>query len=257
MTLGKHPWLAVLLASAATLALAILFRTPTHAADAPANVGVLYPPDDSVTQSELLLVMAIARSSDPQPRLTLDGKPLEVERVTFAPAWAFRDARLSATTRPAESHSLAATALLKDKSDKVLLLASAKLSPGPHVIAAGTSQARIFCSQTADQSDAPKGSFLFHLHQPIKDATEALACDQCHTMTKDDSTRTLGLAMTPRSCQTCHEEVDLQLAHRHVLDSLNKCATCHDAHGSPRPKLLVNTQEILCTQCHESGHSKR
>ena len=253
MNLGKHPWLAVLLAGAAMLAFALLLRTPIHAADAPANVGVLYPPDGSVTQSPLLLVMAIARSSDPQPRLTLDGKPLEVERVTFAPAWAFRDARLSATTRPAESHSPAATALLKDKSDKVLLLASAKLSPGPHVIAAGTSQIKISYAPALD----PKTPTLFHLHQPIKDATEAVACDKCHTMTKDDSTRTLGLAMTPRSCQTCHEEVDLQLAHRHVLDSLNKCATCHDAHGSPRPKLLVNTQEILCTQCHESGHSKR
>ena len=76
-------------------------------------------------------------------------------------------------------------------------------------------------------------------------------------MDKSGPSRILGASKTPESCQPCHGEIDLQLTHRHVMDSLSKCYTCHDPHGGYGAMLLVDTPERLCIQCHEGGHSKR
>ena len=174
--------------------------------------------------------------------------------MTFAPTWAARDARLSATTRPAEWPG---AGLLKEKSTKALYLSAAKLSPGKHVIAAGSSRVEVSSVPAATDAAALKGSAVFYMHQPIKEAAEAMACEKCHTMSGEAPARVLGLAKVPGACESCHEEVNIQLAHRHVLDSLRKCSSCHDPHGSTREKLLVGPPEKLCTQCHEGGHSKK
>jgi len=242
----RFRWFAALLAVAA---MALVARC-IAAADAPAS-AILYPTDGCTIKGNLAQIMAIAPASDAKVAITLDGKPLEIERMAFAPTWAFRDSRLYATSRPVEPPF---APLLKDKSGKVLLLAVTKLSPGKHVLALGDSQIHIIGS---DSSELPKGATIFHEHQPAEDAAEALACDKCHAMTGEAPSRVLGIVRVPAACESCHDEVNVQLAHRHVLDNMKKCTSCHDPHGTTREKLLIAPQEKLCTQCHEGGHSKR
>ncbi len=67
----------------------------------------------------------------------------------------------------------------------------------------------------------------------------------------------LGGVKTPEACHACHAEADLQLKHSHIMDMLSRCWTCHDPHGSTRPKLLVDEKKKLCSRCHEAGHSKK
>lgn len=241
-------WFSALSAIPVAIALASILSAAANTQHPPV---ILYPPDGALLKSDIVLLMAITHASDTNPTFTLDGKTLTPERMAFAPTWAFRDARLAATTRPANTPPQVAE-MLKSKNDKVLLIAAAKLTPGPHTFTAGSSHSKI----TLTPSEPPKDAPLFHLHQPFKDTTDALACESCHTVTTD-SARILGLAKVPASCETCHDEIKVQLAHNHVLDSLRKCTSCHDPHGSNRPKLLIAPQEILCTSCHEAGHSKK
>jgi len=217
---------------------------------------VLYPPDGSVVNSELVLVMAVSPASRAEARLTLDGKALETERMGFAATWASRSGRLFPTSRPAESPSPGAV-LLKDKSTSILLVGVAKLSPGRHVIGADGSEVKLHYSANADVASAPAGWPVYKAHPSPKEPADATACQKCHAMSEVEGRRALGLAKTPTSCEGCHDEIALQLAHRHVMDSLSKCQTCHESHGSVRVRLLTDTEQKLCTQCHEAGHSKR
>jgi predicted CXXCH cytochrome family protein len=244
-----------LFALAAVLAPALRAASP-----ALPPAAILYPSSSCVITSDLVLVIAIASSKRPAPTLALDGKPLPTRTMSFDRPWIARGHRLFPTTRPNRADPAIAE-LLKDKSDKQLILATAPLSPGQHTLALDGAQApvQIFRSTSAAPStaDAPAGRPVFHTHGPVNDAAKALACTECHEANDDDPAGRLGLAKTPTACQTCHTDVDIQLIHRHVTDPLSRCQTCHDPHGTTRPKLLVDAPEKLCTMCHEGGHSKR
>ncbi|MGE5609251.1 MAG: cytochrome c3 family protein [Bacillota bacterium] len=221
------------------------------------GVAVLYPADEGIVEGNVTLIMVVAPASKPQPTVSVDGKAVGVERMAFSSIWTTRLARISPASFAGQGNP-AATLLLKDKSDKVMLVAAVSLDEGRHVIDADGTKVSVFRKQAAGSKATPEGWSVFHTHQAqtTKDSAEALACERCHTMSRADSGRVLGTVKVPGSCEECHSDVDLQLIHRHVLDSLSKCHTCHDPHGSTRAKLLVDDQEKLCTRCHEGGHSK-
>ncbi|HEX2973524.1 MAG TPA: cytochrome c3 family protein [Tepidisphaeraceae bacterium] len=216
------------------------------------GVGVLYPADGCVLEGEVTAILAVAPASKASPRVSVDGQTVDVERMPFSPAWGTRVTRI-ATTRPTQGN---VAALLIDKSDKVMLVGAISLGAGRHVIEVGGAKVTVF-RKTETGSESPQGWLVFHTHQKAKDKAEALACERCHRMSQSESGRVLGTARAPGSCETCHTEVALQLIHRHVMNSLSKCQTCHDPHGSSQAKLLTASQEYLCTRCHEGGHSKR
>jgi predicted CXXCH cytochrome family protein len=221
------------------------------------DVAVLYPRDGCIVEGDVTLIMVVAPASKPQPTVSVDGKPVGVERMAFSPIWITRLTRINPASFSPQGNP-AATSLLKDKSDKVMLVAAVSLAEGRHVIDANGAKVNVFRKQAAGSPTAPEGWPVFHTHQAqtTKDSAEALACERCHTMSRADNGRVLGTVKVPGNCEECHTDVDLQLIHRHVLDSLSKCHTCHDPHGSTRAKLLVDDQEKLCTRCHEGGHSK-
>ena len=245
--------LAVLIAPASLLVRAQQGAQPAPSATpAPGPVAILYPSDRVVLTNEKLAIVAVAPAGMKHVLLKLDGKPLESERMTFAPVMALRGTRLYATTRPSDIHR---AAIIKDAANKALWVAGVALSPGQHIIEAEGAVAHVFAA-SPDAKDTPAGWEKFNPHGYTKN-TIVNACDQCHEVEKNGSGRILGVSNMPDSCSSCHNEVDVQLTHRHVLDSLSKCYLCHDPHGAPGTFLLVDTQERLCTQCHEGGHSKR
>ena len=215
------------------------------------DVGILYPANRSNLSSGKLAIIAVAPSRKSLD-VKLDGQSIESERMTFAPAMSLRGTRLYAGTRPAD---VARAAIVNDAAGKSIWVAPVELSPGEHLIEAGDARAKIYYGGPTTQP-ARNGWAASFIHGYTKN-TVINACEQCHRMSKDGQQRVLGPANPPQACEECHKEVDVQLTHRHVLDSVSKCHLCHDPHAAPGAMLLVDQPEKLCTQCHEGGHSKR
>ena len=87
------------------------------------------------------------------------------------------------------------------------------------------------------------------IHAPCRHPVEALGGHL-------ESSRVLGVAPVPEACHTCHTDVDLSLTHEHVMEFLAKCQMCHDPHAATGPSLLIDTREVVCGLCHESGYAR-
>jgi predicted CXXCH cytochrome family protein len=264
--MGKGEWLGRIsgvLACAALIGAAVLTFQSVQGgpADAPPDeksavisageIGILYPPDRSTLEIDKLAIVVVSPAVRVAMRITLDGKPLEVERMAFSEGLALRGTRLYASTRPVD---MARAEIVKDAGGKALWIAAAELTPGEHLIEAEGARVKVFYTGAGGQ--ARDTWPLFHAHGHTK-KTVVNACQECHELSKEGATRILGDSRPPAACEKCHSEVDVQLTHRHVLDSVAKCYLCHDPHGGGRAMLLLDEQEKLCTQCHEGGHSKR
>jgi predicted CXXCH cytochrome family protein len=214
------------------------------------GVAVLYPPDGCVIAGNAVRVVAVAPAFRKSPGVTLDGRPLKMERAAFAEDWMTKAIRRGngPPDRPA---------LLDNRQEAALWMAVAPLSPGRHVLSADGRKARLFRSARADGSGGPAGWPLFRPHLPVAESAGSPACGPCHEESRPARNRTLGGVRTPAACHTCHTEADLQLKHNHIMDMLSRCWTCHDPHGSARSKLLVDEKKKLCSRCHEEGHSKK
>lgn len=83
--------------------------------------------------------------------------------------------------------------------------------------------------------------------------TNNLACVSCHMIhvTKDPI---LVKATQPNVCFTCHAEqrtLSMQYSHHPIREGIVVCADCHNAHGSPGPKLLKEVRvNDVCYTCH-------
>ena len=53
-------------------------------------------------------------------------------------------------------------------------------------------------------------------------------------------------------CASCHEQGQQNLRVSHAPVSDTACDTCHAPHGSTQPSLLVEPQQELCLDCHET-----
>lgn len=237
-------WVAVSMSSRRVMA--------ADATAADGEVRILYPADGSALTGNKIAIVAVAPAGRKTVRITLDGRELEAERMTFAESISIRGTRLYASTRPSD---LVRAKMMEDSANKALWVAGAELSAGEHVIAAEGREVRVHYATNGQTPPAPWAKV--YLHGYSKNNGVVNSCEKCHAMEKNGDGRVLGASPTPRSCEECHPEVDVQLTHRHVLDSISKCYSCHDPHASDRQWLLVDTQEKLCTACHEGGHSKR
>jgi len=201
------------------------------------GVRLLYPPNRSLLTGPTRLIIA-APKADAAPATTLDGQPLALRRMEFAPTWQL-PGKLKATAK-----------LVGDRAATTLWTATLDLKPGGHAVVVG--------GQTLDvwgkgESAAPAAYTLLHSHGLMGEDAAQPDCGGCHEQPEG----ALASSPTPKACAGCHDEDTVQLVHQHVAPPLARCASCHDPHGSTRAKLLVDTKEALCVRCHEAGHSKQ
>jgi predicted CXXCH cytochrome family protein len=213
------------------------------------------PPDKAVVIAERVQLVVVTGLGSASPLITLDGQPINPARIELAEALAMLGNRISASsTNRVQAAGFACAVLLRDKSDKGLLLATLTLKPGAHVLEVAGASTRLFRSMTTNLSDAPKGWLLFHPHPPAHDTSQPMDCQSCHEVRVAEAKSLLGRAKVPQTCQQCHGEVELRLIHSHIMEPLANCRMCHNPHGTSRPSLLINDQDKLCSQCHEAGH---
>jgi predicted CXXCH cytochrome family protein len=247
-------WLA--LAGVATLG-TLLTGLQSSAADSAAATNgtlpvILGPADGSAGRVGQVQVIAVGQTGAGAPALRLDGQPQKLEPLKFAPTWLSKPPRSAAAKKLTQA---AASPLLRNRQDKTLWTTVVSLSPGEHALELDAAKTRLMCLASPSSTNAPSGWTLWYPHPSPTKPEEPIQCASCHDVKPGDTGSVIGRAKPPQSCFTCHNEVDLRLTHSHVLEPLANCLMCHDPHGSPRPKLLIDTREKLCTQCHEAGHS--
>lgn len=216
--------------------LAIVLIAAAWPDDPVKGIRILYPAPQSINAGAVRIIVA-ADLSAPTPGGMLDGKPLPLTRMTFSESWAL-PGKLRATS-----------ARVGDRSGCALYAAQASLTPGPHEIAAGDSKVKVFALKDA-KAAVPAGTVRGSAHRTLEREGAKLDCSSCHQQIGGQ----LGAVDTPTVCAPCHNDTSVQLIHGHVPAPLGKCAMCHDPHGAPLPKLLVNKKEVLCAKCHGSGH---
>jgi predicted CXXCH cytochrome family protein len=229
-------------------------ETPKAAAG-DAAIRVLYPVAGSIVTASPSTILILAADAPAPPAFTLDGKPLAVEKFTFAEAWKGVPEKVDI---PAGSSDLPLRSpLLKEKAGKAVWAAVAPLAAGEHAIALDGATLAAFTSRAPEADDGKSWTKpVLRVHNPPKNRAEALDCAKCHEADAGGNKRLLGVVAIPKACNACHEEVDLQLAHQHVMEFLAKCHTCHDPHAAIRPRQLIDTRKKVCTLCHEEGHAK-
>lgn len=223
---------------------------PTASAFGTNNAGAwLYPPNESVLTNESVQIIAVCPKDAKASIILLDGRPIPMRWVGFAMGWPKK------TIRSAGPPVRTASPRLNDKSKVALLLSVAKLDTGAHELVFEGITNRVFQSRAYPDAQAPKNMALFSPH-PSPDAGKPIDCSACHEPGGTAPETPLGRVKMPDRCTTCHQLVDLRLAHSHVMEPLGKCSMCHDPHGSNRPNLLLDDRAKLCVQCHEAGHFK-
>jgi len=84
-------------------------------------------------------------------------------------------------------------------------------------------------------------------------AAAGVSCPDCHKLHQGTEQKPTGKQIA-ETCFGCHPEVQAETAYfsRHpIREGKMTCVTCHEPHGSPNDRLLVETDtETLCFKCH-------
>ncbi len=86
---------------------------------------------------------------------------------------------------------------------------------------------------------------LKFVHSPFQ-----TSCTVCHDAHTGDSRDLLVTKTTEELCRKCHIELAREGAYVHGPVAVGDCLTCHRAHQSDFPKLLVSTKQEVCFDCH-------
>jgi predicted CXXCH cytochrome family protein len=95
-----------------------------------------------------------------------------------------------------------------------------------------------------------EGAFHLPQHHPVPEGR--MNCVQCHDPHGGDIFKPAGglaMARQNESCASCHREQTRPFVFEH--EALREgCTICHNPHGSPNRKLLVQSDPNLCLKCH-------
>jgi predicted CXXCH cytochrome family protein len=256
----RRPALACWILVAQTLAAqtpALPAKTEAGAHPAPASPAavLLYPAQSAIRSTNGLLAVVLTAKDATRPDLVLDGRPIEAKPLGFDRMWVGRTTRMYPPAFGV-SNTAALPAPIGQLPDKTLWLAAVPLTPGAHELRLNHQTVRIVQSTSTNPPPGITNASLMVWHPPANNPAELLNCEQCHTEQLSPNDKALGMVRMPQACYTCHDESELPRRHRHVMDPLTRCQVCHDPHGSVQAKLLIDTREKLCIQCHAAGHSK-
>jgi predicted CXXCH cytochrome family protein len=84
------------------------------------------------------------------------------------------------------------------------------------------------------------------VHAPIKGGQ----CTGCHDPHGSGHRLMLVADATRDLCLTCHKDTFAKKKFIHGPVAVGACILCHESHSSWQPKLLVDTPNKLCVQCH-------
>lgn len=89
-------------------------------------------------------------------------------------------------------------------------------------------------------------------HHPVGE--KVIKCVDCHRVLREPG-KAFSLVSPNEECYGCHSEFEgpFPFEHEAVNDyNVEKegCTLCHEAHGSPNPRLLKQPAGALCLQCH-------
>jgi predicted CXXCH cytochrome family protein len=90
--------------------------------------------------------------------------------------------------------------------------------------------------------------FEGRMHEPV----EAGECLACHDPHGSESGRILRDGESVDVCGQCHADMALGAASVHGPVVEGECGVCHEPHASVNPKLLVESGNELCFECHEA-----
>jgi predicted CXXCH cytochrome family protein len=116
-----------------------------------------------------------------------------------------------------------------------------KPSPGTHSLVllwdGGKKEVHFFVG-----ANPPSGYQPFHQHPPIA----GVECSLCHVI------NSRGRLIAKTVCFNCHERDGFAKIHTHQPDVLERCGTCHNAHGSTVKAHLLYPKETACKICHNN-----
>lgn len=88
-------------------------------------------------------------------------------------------------------------------------------------------------------------------HYPVA----ANLCSTCHvtasTHEQEKTKATAQVRSVQDSCFRCHTSFDEVKYPHAALQGANACSTCHDAHGSNYPSILLKPIKEVCSDCHD------
>jgi len=94
----------------------------------------------------------------------------------------------------------------------------------------------------ADQASGDKKT----LHAAV---TTGKGCSSCHAPHAGRAEKLLVRENLAETCFACHDRRMFEHSRKHP--DVTTCTTCHEPHGSPQRQLLVQSQDRLCSQCHD------
>lgn len=122
-----------------------------------------------------------------------------------------------------------------------VLHATLKASPGLHSLAlmweGGKKEVHFFVGPNPPPAFQP-----FHQHPPLP----GVQCTQCHGLNRR------GRFVFKGGCFDCHRQGDFAKIHTHESAVLERCGTCHNAHGSTVKADLLYSKEVACKICHNN-----
>lgn len=197
---------------------------------APSRAPLFLPPDRSVIASDSVQIVAAVSDASRDAAITVDGEAIETQRIQLA---------LSGGTKvkPGPKGPARPTAVL---------VASATLAPGKHVVTVGARKVQFFVDTTEDRAKAPADWPTFRPHPG-----QVANCSLCHELKDTRDGQSLGPVREPKACFVCHDVDEFKLIHTHRVESLAACRMCHVSHGGTTKAALVGKLKPLCLKCHD------
>jgi len=109
----------------------------------------------------------------------------------------------------------------------------------------GAASARCLACHTSHKAQLNQRS-----HHPV--AEGQLECASCHDPHGSSGEKLIRAASVNDMCYSCHQEKRGPFLWEHS-PVREDCLTCHKAHGSNQPSLLVSRTTQLCQSCHQQG----
>src|SRR5215213_2926533 len=99
-----------------------------------------------------------------------------------------------------------------------------------------------------------KAQFTRPFHHKVLEG--AMKCSDCHNPHGGFEQKQARLATgSDAACVKCHSDKQGPFVFEHAPLKTEGCASCHDAHGSSKPRLLKrNEVRQLCLECHTNAH---
>lgn len=246
---------------------AALLVLPARAAQGPAAVEVLYPPDLTFTTEPKVKIFAFRAGKGGEVTPVANGKagaPLEGEAFLKGEVALFPGMNLLNVGEKTLRVFVLSNAVMdtfrfpSGKEGQDLVFTAYRLHPalddgcdGCHTIEGGERKAKDqkeACYACHNDFSKAEGGKRVFVHAPVASG-ECTACHDPHFSARPK------LRKLEKDCLECHDPFPAAgTVHRPV--AAGECVSCHSPHAGPAPKQLVRPGNSLCLGCHKTPHER-